>query len=184
MAAASLDILLLSDSQASWHFVDKLVETENQIHQHAYDFVLVAGGLTSVDNQIGKDIDLEMQAQASLDHERTLELLEQLLSTDNSNSKVLFVPGSQDLPALFDQEQAVKQDSASKVLNLHKKTYLMAEGLLAVGLGGSVPAYFTHYVVAEGDESLPDDDLFDEFALMQEKVETINSYPYASEEEY
>ena len=58
------------------------------------------------------------------------------------------------------------------------ETYLLAEGLLAVGLGGSVPAYYTHYDVYEGEDHHYDDD-----SHVEEKYETLDSYPYASEDD-
>lgn len=53
----SLDILLLSDTLASWHFVDKLVETEKDLYGRAYDYVLLTGGVATVENTIGHHAD-------------------------------------------------------------------------------------------------------------------------------
>ena len=37
-----LDILVLSDTHAETHMLDKLLEVE--LNHHSYDFVLIAGG--------------------------------------------------------------------------------------------------------------------------------------------
>ena len=78
------------------------------------------------------------------DHEDTMEKLEKLLSSEKSHAKVIYVPGGSDPEAHFKHEKH-EESEAKKSLNLHMETHLLAEGLLAVGLGGSVPAYFTSY---------------------------------------
>ena len=46
--ASSLDILLLSDTMANWHFIDKLVEAESDLEKNSYDYILLAGGQVNV----------------------------------------------------------------------------------------------------------------------------------------
>ena len=62
--------------------------------------------------------------------------LAELLSSKNTKSKVIYVPGQTDAADNFNKHQ-----SAGKTVNLHKDFYELAEGLLMVGIGGSVPSY-------------------------------------------
>ena len=112
----SLDILMLSETRASWHFFDKLIEAEKDLH--SYDYIFLTGGMGSVDNVLGQKVNDDEEKKAKTDFDTTLEKLEQLLSK-NAKSKLLYVPGATDARELFN----VGSDDAptdKKSLNLHK----------------------------------------------------------------
>ena len=98
----SLDILMLSETRASWHFFDKLIEAEKGIH--AYDYIFLTGGMGSAENVVGQKVKAEEEKQAKTDFHTTLEKLEQLLSPKNAKSKLLYVPGTTDARELFNGE--------------------------------------------------------------------------------
>ena len=102
----ALDILLLTDSQASWHFIDKLIEMEHETLQHAYDYILFAGGQANLINQTDQNPDKVAQEAGVKDHEQTMDKLQKLLSAENSHSKVIFVPGGSDPQTLFDENKS------------------------------------------------------------------------------
>ena len=133
----SLDILMLSETRASWHFFDKLIEAEKDLH--SYDYIFLTGGMSNAENVIGQKVKKDHLKQAKTDFDSTLEKLEQLLSK-NTKSKLLYVPGASDVHKLFD----VSGDDTpkdKKSLNLHKSSYQLADGLVVAGLGGSLPAF-------------------------------------------
>ena len=134
----SLDILMLSETRASWHFFDKLIEAEKDLH--SYDYIFLTGGMSNAENVIGQKVKSDKLKEAKTDFDSTLEKLEQLLSK-NSKSKLLYVPGASDVHELFDVGSDDAQKDKKKSLNLHKSTYQLADGLVVAGLGGSLPAY-------------------------------------------
>jgi Icc-related predicted phosphoesterase len=128
-------LLCVSDTHNAWSNLDQAAQLARSC-----DAVLVTGDV-GVYNDETKAV-TEMEAEHDLD--AALRRLEQ-----GHDKPVYFLPGNHDAPVSLHEPK--KRRFGARAVNLHDEAHVaLAEGLVLLGLGGSVPAYSNGYIVWSG----------------------------------
>jgi Icc-related predicted phosphoesterase len=124
----SLTILLVSDIHNEHKKLDKLKLWFLQKFQSKVDYIFATGDFDTINN------DIKVSSSDPIQYEKITNILSFL---EFAVVPVIYLPGNHDAAGLFKEYPKLTQHSEM----LHIGSYQLAEGLQAVGVGGSSPAY-------------------------------------------
>lgn len=137
--------LLISDAHSNGEQFNRLAEKLKLSKD--YDVVLVLGNVANMVNKFRNDYFAENEAIRQLAD--TIKFL-----SDYIEKPIFYIPGNTEPTATYNFMIEIPES-----VNLHKRAVQLEDGLVLIGLGGSIP-------VKEGDKDV------------------LEGYPYASSEEF
>ena len=132
-----LKMLVVSDSHVHGAQLNNLARYLHET-KIVYDVVVVAGNMANMINKKRKDYMAETEACEQL--AETLRFL-----TEYTGKQVIYVPGNTEPSAVYSFEIEIPG-----AVNAHKRAVQLDEGLVLIGLGGSIPVQKEGKDVMEG----------------------------------
>lgn len=132
-----LRILVISDSHSHGGYLNGLANWLSAI-KPTYDMVFLLGNMCNLTNRLRYDYMAEMQAIGQF--RDTIKFLKA-----NLNVPIIYIPGNTEATEIYSLNYEIME-----ILNLHKRSVPIDEGLILVGLGGSLPAKKNEQDVLEG----------------------------------
>ena len=122
--------LVITDSHERWEMYEKL---ENKLKGKKYDYILFLG-----DSTMARPIKIE-ENNRELNEKLVSIVLKNTLyiSSIFPNTIIYLIPGNRDPIPMFEHKIEFPKD----VINLHKRWVRIREGLIFLGLGGSIPTF-------------------------------------------